>query len=176
MSSQNYDRTDIKKFDKNIKNVPEVFGRVVVAVAASRENGKNPRTFNSRDIGGVIKSVYDWPVPDKRRDYMRKFVSKNSDSMNDFISSRKITSKRTENSEFKSFYDIGSAAVQYEKMKSAGYANGGREKNQSMEPSTSRDLFASNSTPRLAPSQSPEFRGFSNEETKNILKKRNSRK
>lgn len=87
------------KFEKNIKNVPEVYGRGIVAVAAYRETGRSdPRSLISRDLDEIVGSVFANPLPLNRRDYMRKFFTKNGDYMDEFIRDNNITAERTENS------------------------------------------------------------------------------
>lgn len=99
MAGQEYERTKVSKFEKNVKNIPEVYGRLIVSVAASRETVRSdPRSLVSRDLDEIAGSVYSNELPPNRRNYIRKFVTKHGDFMDEFVREKNITSERTENS------------------------------------------------------------------------------
>lgn len=98
MAAMDYTCTEIHKFEKNIKNVPEILGRVIVAVAGLLEVGVNLQHVNSRELDRVISFTYNSRKSPNRREYHRKFIIRNSEILEEFIRRREIGSKRTEKS------------------------------------------------------------------------------
>lgn len=86
------------KFEKNIGNVPEILGRLIVGlVNIFDQNEGRAGGISLRDVDSLLSKIYKKPQDVGRRDYYRKYINNNRAFLENFARKKNIGTVRREN-------------------------------------------------------------------------------
>lgn len=94
-----YIRGSISKYEKNVANVPEIFGRLIIALSGICGDQEIAKNISLRDVDKILMSIYKKRQEPHRRDYVRKFINKNRSFLINFIQKKNLRPTRNENCE-----------------------------------------------------------------------------
>lgn len=95
-----YIHGEVNKFEKNIANVPEILGRLIVGLVTifDREEDRTGG-ISLRDVDSLLSQLYKKPQTVRRRDYYRKFIDNNRCFLENFARKQNLQTVRRENCE-----------------------------------------------------------------------------
>lgn len=85
-----FQKKKVVKYEKNIVNIPEVLGRLIVAVAPLVPYLQSHEYPLSDHVKSICTFVYKHPQKTARRMYIRNFIKQKRDFFLDFIKTNRI--------------------------------------------------------------------------------------
>lgn len=90
-----YVRGVVTKYEKNITDVPEIFGRLIVGLFEYFDNADgNTGGISMQEVDRLLRLIYRKTQNNRRRDYYRKFVNNNRSFLENFIIKKQIHTNR----------------------------------------------------------------------------------